>query len=52
MTHLICVYSLRKHVYAVIFKGCKTDNFLDEKKDIFRIFAQNIDCGYMIEPPH
>ena len=20
--------------------------------DIFLIFAQNIDCGYMLEPPH
>ena len=25
---------------------------LDEKYDIFLIFAQNIDCGYMPEPPH
>ena len=23
-----------------------------EKIDIFLIFAQNIDCGYMLEPPH
>ena len=22
-----------------------------EKFDIFLIFAQNIDCGYMLEPP-
>ena len=23
----------------------------DEKCDIFLIFAQNIDCGYTLEPP-
>ena len=23
-----------------------------EKNDIFYIFAQNIDCGYTLEPPH
>ena len=24
---------------------------LDEKKDIILFFAQNIDCGYTLEPP-
>ena len=23
-----------------------------EKNDYFNIFAQNIDCGYTLEPPH
>ena len=38
--------------YTVIFLGCKNDNFLMKKYNIFLIFAQNIDCGYKIEPPH
>ena len=30
----------------------QTEIFLTEKKnDIFLIFAQNIDCGYKLEPP-
>ena len=31
--------------------GCKNNNFSKKKNDIFLIFAQNIDCGYMLEPP-
>ena len=27
----------------------KVENFI--KNDIFNIFAQNIDCGYTLEPP-
>ena len=27
-------------------------NISSEKNDDFLIFAQNIDCGYMLEPPH
>ena len=27
-------------------------NFLDKNSDIFHISAQNIDCGYSLEPPH
>ena len=29
----------------------KIENFYDKEFDIFLIFAQNIDCGYMLEPP-
>ena len=30
----------------------KTENFqLKKKSDIFQISAQNIDCGYSLEPP-
>ena len=36
-------------MYTAIFKGCKNDNFLDEKNLL--ILAQNIDCGYTLEPP-
>ena len=29
----------------------KTENFQIKNSDIFRISAQNIDCGYSLEPP-
>ena len=35
--------------YTEIFHGCKNGNFQMKK---FDIFAQNIDCGYMLELPH
>ena len=38
--------------YTVIFHGGKNDNFQIKKCNIFHIFAQNIDCGYTLEPPH
>ena len=31
--------------------GCKNENFHWKNVDIFLIFAQNIDCGYTLEPP-
>ena len=31
--------------------GCKNENFQCTNFDIFLIFAQNIDCGYTLEPP-
>ena len=37
--------------YTAIFQGCKNYNFLMTKCYIFLIFAQNIDCGYTLEPP-
>ena len=37
--------------YTAIFHGCKNDNFQIIIFDIFLIFAQNIDCGYTLEPP-
>ena len=36
--------------YTAIFHGCKNDNFQMKVFDIFLIFAQNIDCGYRLEP--
>ena len=36
--------------YLAIFHGCEIDNFLMKNCDIFLIFAQNIDCGYTLEP--
>ena len=37
--------------YAEIFKAVKNENFQLKFLDIFLIFAQNIDCGYTLEPP-
>ena len=33
------------------FFGFKNESFHWKKIDIFLIFAQNIDCGYTLEPP-
>ena len=37
--------------YTAIFHRYKNDNFQLKKVDYFLIFAQNIDCGYTLEPP-
>ena len=34
-----------------IFLALKIEHFLLKNFDIFLIFAQNIDCGYTLEPP-
>ena len=39
--------SLRKHAYSNI----ENWKFSDTKSDTFHIPAQNIDCGYSLEPP-
>ena len=33
-------------------KPVKKDNFELKKNDIFLIFDENINCGYMLELPH
>ena len=46
-------HSLQKHVLAIYreFLKCKKMKILMEKKiDIFYIFAQNIQCAYILEP--
>ena len=45
--------TLRKHAHAIYRNlfGCKNTNFAWKNFDIFLIFAQNIDCGYTLEPP-
>ena len=45
--------SLRKHAYSNTLKISlpKTENFQIKKSDIFHNSAQNIDCGYSLEPP-
>ena len=47
-------YTLRKHAYSNILKILPPKNEIFQKKnsDIFyHISAQNIDCGYSLEPP-
>ena len=45
--------TLRKHAYSNILKFSppKNENFQIKNSDIFHISAQNIDCGYSLEPP-
>ena len=44
---------LRKLAHAIYkdFSSLKIENFQLKILDIFLIFAQNIDCGYSLEPP-
>ena len=46
-------YTLRKHAYSNILKSLppKSENFQIKNSDIFHISAQNIGCGYSLEPP-
>ena len=46
-------HTLRKHAYSNILKILPPKNrkFSDKNSDIFHISAQNIDCGYSLEPP-
>ena len=53
---LVCIfdaihYENTSMQYTAIFHGCKIDNFQLNFFDYFHIFAQNIDCGYTLEPP-
>ena len=45
--------SLRKYAYSNTLKMLppKNENFQIKNSDIFHISAQNIDCGYSLEPP-
>ena len=45
--------ALRKHAYSNIYKISPPKNwkFSDKNSGIFQISAQNIDCGYSLEPP-
>ena len=36
--------------HIAIFHGCKNDNIQLKLFYYFHIFAQNIDCGYTLEP--
>ena len=45
--------TLRKHVYSSILRLLppKDENFQIKNSGSFHISAQNIDCGYLLEPP-
>ena len=45
-------FTLRKHPYSNIQKISppRTENFQIKNNNIFHISAQNIDCGYSLEP--
>ena len=45
--------TLRKHAYSNVFKFSppKNETFQIKDSDMFHISAQNIDCGYSLEPP-
>ena len=47
-------HSLRKYTYSKVLKiiQSKKEKFQIKLSDIFHISAQNIDCGYLLEPPH
>ena len=49
----VCDGSLQKHAYLNILKILppRNENFQITNSDIFHISAQNIDCGYPLEPP-
>ena len=38
--------------YLAIFHGCKNETFQMKNCDIFLSFAQNIDSGFTLVPPH
>ena len=52
-----CLFCIELHYanmsvqYTAIFHGYKNDYFQMKNCNIFLIFAQNIDCGYTLEPP-
>ena len=48
------LHTLRKHAYSNILKILsqnKNENFQIKNSDIFHVSAQNIACGYSLEPP-
>ena len=53
MSMIVPFPTLRKLAHAINrdFLALKIENFPLKNFDIFLIFAQNIDCGYTLEPP-
>ena len=47
---LLCITKTRLCKYIENFTS-KNIKFSEKKSDIFHISAQNIDCGYSLEPP-
>ena len=48
---LLHITKTRLFKYIENFISKKTENFQIKISDIFHISAQNIDCGYSLEPP-
>ena len=50
---IIIIITLRKHAYSNMLKILppKNETIQIKNSDIFHISAQNIDCGYSLEPP-
>ena len=46
-----CITKTRLYKYIEISPP-ETENFHIKNSDIFHISAQNIDCGFSLEPPH
>ena len=46
-----CYYENLPMQYTEIISPVKIEKFQPKSLDIFLIFAQNIDCGYTLEPP-
>ena len=51
--HVSTVLSFREHAYSNILKiwSPKNESFQMKNSSSFHISAQNIDCGYSLEPP-
>ena len=49
---VVRLITIRKHAYSNIMKILppKNENFQIKNSDILYISAQNIDCGYSLEP--
>ena len=45
------IMKTRRFKYIENFTTIKIENFQIKNPDIFHISAQNIDCGYSLEPP-
>ena len=48
---LLAITKTRLFKYIENFTTIKIENFQIKNPDIFHISAQNIDCGYSLEPP-
>ena len=47
----LCITKTRLFTYIENFTTIKIENFQIKNPDIYHISAQNIDCGYSLEPP-
>ena len=47
---IVYLFALRKHAYIENFIS-KNWKFSSKNSEVFHISAQNMDCGYSLEPP-